>query len=72
MLGAIAFYDLGDAAPTLDALRPKQAVGLGLRFLAPQLDRDVFRVDVGIPLPLDADMGEVTFVATFGQAFGVP
>lgn len=72
MLGAIAFYDVGDAATTLDALSPKQAVGLGLRFLAPQLDRDVFRVDVGIPVPLDAELGEVTFVATFGQAFGVP
>jgi len=47
-------------------------VGAGIRFLAPQLDRDVFRIDLGFPVPPDAERGEISVMATFGQAFGVP
>jgi hypothetical protein len=72
MLGGVVFYDVGDAGQRFARLRAKQAAGFGVRFLAPQLDRDVFRIDLGFPIPRDAPGGEVTFVATFGQAFGSP
>jgi hypothetical protein len=76
--GAI-FYDLGDAFNGYDHLRPYDAAGFGLRALFPQLDRTVFRVDVGFPLarPLPADstgipIAPVAFTFAFRQAFGVP
>lgn len=71
-LGAVVFYDMGDAFDSFAELRLRHGIGAGLRFLAPQLDRDVFRLDVGVPVPLDAARGELTVIATFGQAFGVP
>jgi hypothetical protein len=71
-LAAVVFHDVGDAFFEFDELELKQGVGFGLRFLAPQLDRDVFRFDVGFPVPSNARDGEVTFIAAFGQAFGVP
>jgi hypothetical protein len=69
---AVAFHDVGDAFFTFDEIDLKQGVGLGIRFLAPQLDRDVFRFDIGFPVPSDEPDGEVTFIAAFGQAFDVP
>jgi outer membrane protein assembly factor BamA len=69
---AVLFHDVGDAFRTFDEIELKQGVGFGLRFLAPQLDRDVFRFDVGFPMPSDAPGGEVTVIAAFGQAFSVP
>ncbi|HKO90106.1 MAG TPA: hypothetical protein VJU61_03075, partial [Polyangiaceae bacterium] len=71
-LAAALFHDVGDAFDRWGDLQPLQGVGAGIRFLAPQLDRDVFRIDVGIPIPADAPGGETTVIATFGQAFGVP
>jgi hypothetical protein len=71
-LGGVLFYDVGDAFDTYSELGLRHGVGGGIRFLAPQLDRDVFRIDVGFPVPLDAPRGETTIIATFGQAFGVP
>jgi hypothetical protein len=51
-------------------------VGFGLRALLPQLDRLVFRADIGFPVerPLDhgAPIPPLGFLVTFGQAFGVP
>jgi len=44
-------------------------VGMGLRFLLPELDRDVFRVDVGVPIPASSPGGHISVIATFGQAF---
>lgn len=77
-LGGVAFFDAGGAADSLDRLRPFQSVGVGLRSLFPQLDRIVFRVDVGFPLvrPIDPSTGAPIppfgFLASFGQAFGTP
>lgn len=71
-LGGVLFYDVGDAFYRHSDIEFRHGVGGGLRFLAPQLDRDVFRVDVGVPVPFDAPGGDVTVIATFGQAFGVP
>ncbi len=71
-IDAVAFYDVGDAFDSFDELELKHGVGGGIRFLAPQLDRDVFRLDFGVPIPLDAPGGERTVIATFRQAFTVP
>ena len=71
-LAAALFHDVGDAFDKWSDIRLRQGVGAGIRFLAPQLDRDVFRIDVGIPVPADSPDGETTVIATFGQAFGVP
>jgi hypothetical protein len=71
-LAAVAFYDVGDAFDTFSQLELKHGVGGGIRFLAPQLDRDVFRVDIGFPIPFDTPGGETSVIATFEQAFPVP
>jgi hypothetical protein len=68
-LGGAAFWDAGDAFDRWAAFRPRHSVGLGLRALFPQLDRVVFRVDVGFPLDRAAGVDAANFVATFGQAF---
>jgi hypothetical protein len=71
-LAAVLFHDMGDAFDKFGEIHLRQGVGGGIRFLAPQLDRDVFRVDVGVPVPFSERGGEVTVIATFGQAFDVP
>ncbi len=71
-LAGVVFHDMGDAFDDFGELDFRHGVGAGLRFLAPQLDRDVFRLDVGVPVPFDAPGGETTVIATFGQAFSVP
>lgn len=72
LLGAVVFHDIGDAFYELSEIRLKQGAGVGIRFLAPQLDREVLRIDVGFPLTPGHEEGEVTINATFGQAFSVP
>lgn len=72
-LGFTAFYDAGDAAASLDQLAIKQSVGGGIRFLFPELDRRIFRIDVGTPLTREAlppSAPPVSFFMSFGQAFG--
>jgi hypothetical protein len=71
-LAGVVFHDMGDAFDAFGRLDLLHAVGGGIRFLAPQLDRDVFRIDIGTPMPFDAPRGELTVIATFGQAFGLP
>lgn len=44
-LGALLFYDLGDAAASFAKLHPYHDVGLGLRWLIPQLNSTVLRFD---------------------------
>jgi outer membrane protein assembly factor BamA len=68
----VLFHDMGDAFDRFSDADLAHGLGAGIRFLAPQLDRDVFRIDVGLPVPLDSASGEVTVIATFGQAFGLP
>jgi outer membrane translocation and assembly module TamA len=72
LLGAVVFHDVGDAFYELDEIKLKHSVGVGIRFLAPQLDRDVFRIDVGFPLFSDDPQAGTTVNATFGQAFSPP
>jgi Omp85 superfamily domain len=71
-LAGVLFYDMGDAFDSFGQIELKHGVGAGIRFLAPQLDRDVFRLDVGVPVPFDAPGGETTVIATFKQAFLPP
>jgi hypothetical protein len=47
-LGALAFYDVGDAAPSFRALVPHHDFGIGLRWLIPQLNSSVLRFDWAI------------------------
>ena len=70
-LGGVLFYDAGDAFDRWRDLHLWQAVGVGARMLFPQLDRIVFRVDLGVPLsrPAGAGVSPLSFRATFGQAF---
>jgi hypothetical protein len=74
-VGAAAFYDAGDAFSGFDHLDPKQSVGGGLRFVFPQLDRSVLRVDVGVPVssgPRPADVPPVSLFVAFHQALVLP
>jgi outer membrane translocation and assembly module TamA len=71
-LAGVLFHDMGDAFNRFGEVDLLHAVGGGIRFLAPELDTSVFRIDVGTPVPFDAPRGELTIIATFGQAFGVP
>jgi outer membrane protein assembly factor BamA len=76
--GAVAFYDVGDAAEGFDMLHAKQSVGVGLRALFPQLNRLVFRTDLAFPLKrgpfpetgIPTQVDPVGFFFSFGQAFG--
>lgn len=71
-LAAAVFYDVGDAFNGYDNLHPKQSVGVGFRFLFPQLDRFVLRGDLGFPLPpRDAGVSAMGFYLAFQQAFGL-
>ena len=71
---AVAFFDTGDAFDGYAALSPKQGAGFGLRFVFPQLERAVTRIDWGFALtPEDAPASVFDgLVLTFRQAFGVP
>jgi hypothetical protein len=83
-LGGAVFVDGGHAADGLNNLQPRHSVGAGLRILFPQLDRLVFRADIGFPLQ-DRTVrapggGEVSnprvppfsVTVAFEQAFAVP
>jgi hypothetical protein len=77
-VGAIAFYDVGDAYGGIDRFQPYQSVGAGLRGLIPWLDRTVFQLDFGVPVerPINpatgAQIAPYNFVVSFGQAFPTP
>jgi hypothetical protein len=71
-VGAVAFYDVGDAFRDWSAMKLRHGVGGGLRFLIPELDRAVFRIDVGFPLDPRDPAAEATVIAAFRQAFVMP
>ncbi len=77
-LAGVAFFDAGDAFTGWSNFRPYQSVGVGLRALFPQLDRGVFRADIGFPIerPIDPSTGQpiapYAFLLSFGQALNVP
>lgn len=70
LIGGALFWDMGHVAPSIHELSLRHGVGAGLRVLFPQLDRQVFRFDVGVPVP--GDLRHFTFFAGFYQAFGTP
>jgi hypothetical protein len=72
LVGAVGFWDVGDAFSGFDDLALKHAYGGGLRVLLPQLDRAVFRIDVGFPLDPSVPGAERTIIAQFRQAFPMP
>jgi hypothetical protein len=43
--GGLLFYDVGDAAPSFSQMLAKHDFGLGLRWLIPQLNSTVIRID---------------------------
>jgi len=73
-IGAAAFFDLGAAADGLRRLLPRTSAGGGLRILFPQLDRVVFRADLGFPTEPRRDPGVSPFAlnVSFEQAFPIP
>jgi Omp85 superfamily domain len=77
-LAAVGFFDAGDAFDSWSTFEPFQSVGVGLRALFPQLDRGVFRADLGFPLerPINSANGlpiaPFAFLLSFGQALTVP
>jgi hypothetical protein len=77
-LAAVGFFDAGDAFSGRSDFQMYQSVGVGLRALFPQLDRGVFRADLGFPLerPIDSSTREpippFAFLLSFGQAVNVP
>lgn len=73
-VGLAAFYDVGDAADELSEIRLAQGAGAGLRFLFPQAERTVMRLDWGFPFnaPKGAPPWPGAFYFTFGQAFSMP
>jgi hemolysin activation/secretion protein len=61
--GAVAFYDVGDAAPSLADLWLRNDVGIGVRWLTPQFNAAVIRLDWAVPL----EDGVVTHAGTPGR-----
>lgn len=71
-VGTALFYDVGDTGIDLAHIDLRHGVGYGLRFAFPQIQRAVFRIDVGLPLNVNDRYASPSFVAAFEQAFGVP
>ncbi|HQB46709.1 MAG TPA: hypothetical protein PLV85_24045, partial [Polyangiaceae bacterium] len=74
-LGGAVFYDAGVIRDRGKPFDVYQSTGFGMRALFPQLDRVVFRVDVGFPLAeggLPAGVAPAAFYAALEQAFPMP
>lgn len=71
--GLSVFYDLGDSPDVLAEWKAHHGVGVGLRILFPQANREVLRLDWGFPLGDPAlPVWPGSFFITFGQAFALP
>lgn len=68
-IGAGAFVDLGDAYDSPSEARVHASVGAGLRVLFPEFNRQVLRIDFGVPLEPVGQGGPTYWVAQFGQGF---
>lgn len=68
--GAVLFYDVGDVYGGRDdnPFIVKHAVGVGVRGLLPQFNREVFRLDLGVPL----DGSGFMFILSGGTGQSVP
>ena len=74
-LAGAAFYDAAKVTSPGTPENVYQSLGVGFRILFPQLDRTVFRGDLGFPVApegLPPGVGPVSFFATFDQAFQTP
>ncbi|MGH7329255.1 MAG: hypothetical protein ACREJX_12980, partial [Polyangiaceae bacterium] len=79
-LGGAIFYDVGDTMNGFDHVHAYDSAGFGLRVLFPQLDRVVFRTDIGFPLvrplpaagPGEPAIAPVAILVSFRQAFPMP
>ena len=70
--GGLIFYDVGDAAPSFSQMLPKHDLGLGLRWLIPQLNSSVIRADWAVATQSTAFTKAGLpgrFTAGFQQAF---
>lgn len=70
--GVVLFYDGGDAYGyrAADDFSYHQSLGLGIRGLFPQFDRQAVRLDFGIPLGKDFDNNVIDWVTlSYRQAF---
>jgi len=67
--GVLAFWDMGHAADRLANLKLKHGVGLGLRYLIPQLQPIVFRFDWAFPLESENAGFPGRFSAGVSQVF---
>ncbi len=52
-VGAVAFYDVGNAVDSFSTLSPRSSLGAGVRMLFPQFDKIVLRLDAAFPLQRD-------------------
>lgn len=77
-IGGVLYYDAGDTPDHLDgytrmgervATTLHQNVGIGLRILFPQFNRDVLRLDLGFPFEQTGTFYAPSFSAEFGQSF---
>ncbi len=71
-VGLDCFWDAAHAADEFSALALKHSVGMGVRILFPQANREVFRFDWGLPLSLAEGPLPGGFFVTFFQAFPMP
>jgi hypothetical protein len=73
-VGAVVFYDAGDAGRSIAGLRFRQSMGVGARVALPFFSREVWRFDWAFPFtpvgPIQRFPG--TFFLTFEQAFPMP
>ena len=65
-VGGLLFCDVGDAAASISALSMRTDLGLGLRWLIPQLNASVIRVDWAVPLVDGAVLAGGTTVTRAG------
>ena len=71
-IGGVVFYDVGHTAESFDGLVPHHDVGVGLRWMIPQLGSSVLRIDWAVatqsgPYTQPGLPGRIT--AGFGQSF---
>jgi len=67
-LGGVVFYDAGTVYQRLENARFHHCAGVGVRVLFPQLNRSVFRIDLGVPL----DSSGISALVTYGSEQFVP
>jgi hypothetical protein len=74
-VGGALFYDTGGVYDQQESFRLNHSVGFGMRALFPQLDRTVFRMDVGFPVTqnkLPPGVSPTSFFVAIEQAFPMP